>query len=42
MRCLAISLDTNVRVGNHYAIQNEHGKAARIFFSQGCEAPPDV
>lgn len=27
--------------GNQYSIENEHGKTARIFFSQGCEAAPD-
>ena len=28
---------TNTRTGNNYAIENEHGKNARIFFSQACE-----
>lgn len=41
MSIVALMFDANSSTGNHYAIENEHGKAARIFFSQGCEAVPE-
>lgn len=38
---LVVKRLTNIVTGNQYSIENEHGKSARIFFSQACEAVPE-